>query len=317
MKTEITYQFEIEEGFHIQEAFLLDKETLIVFTSGYPEKKVIHVIGKEYRRIDCSEISSLTKTVFYKVFFKYKNGFGIFDHDDTLVLWNDYLEEPITYKVKIPFSSDKHGRKPFPIRVNYNEQKDIFMVVLEDFFHKNSGRYWSTLELNNNAFHIFKKSKDCSWKQIYSQLRLNDYPLTQNSKYPDTEWLNIKNLLFTNENIFVHTNGGGITRLKCGPSYEFNIMGKYDLNGNFIERFDLEFGVGSFTSDKKFFVLHNHKNKKRLSFYDLKTFDITDTLSLTPKQNVGTNKTGLIHSDFVDDTIIVYHANFLNLCKVI
>lgn len=318
MTTEITYSFNKQGELIIKSAFFLDYNTIAVFTSNDSDNLSIHIIGKTKSTIELSDLSELSSSTFYKKIFKYENGFGIIDNDDNIIVWPDYRKtEHLLYKIKNPFHSNSDSNKPNPYIVDYDSHSKRLIVALEDHNSINSARYWSTIELIDEKFKWLKgRTRKCKWIRNLSQLNLDNYPETEHRKFlQNKEWLFIEAITMLNSNPLIYTKGGSVSGLKSGPEYEFSIMSKFDSNGMWIENYNLENGKGVFSTNKKHYILQPHSSKNSLFVYSTEDFRLVDKISLTKRQNLGDNKPNAIKADIQDDMILIYNANFLNICR--
>ncbi len=319
MTTEITYSFNKKDNHIIKRAFFLDYDTVAVFTSNDTDNFSIHIIEKSESTIELSDISDISSSTFYKKIFRYENGFGIIDSDDNIILWTDYRKnEYLSYKIKNPFHSNSDNNKPNPYIVDYDSFSKKLIVALEDHDRINSARYWSTISLIDDKLGWLKgKTRKCKWTRNLTQLDLKNYPETEHRKFLGRdEWLFIEAISMINSKPLIYTKGGSITGLKSGPTFEFSIMSKFDSNGKWLENYFLENGKGVFTTNKKHYILQPHSKKASLLIYSTDDFRMIDKISLTTKQNLGANRPNAVKADIYDDLILIYNANFLNICRI-
>ena len=169
--------------------------------------------------------------------------------------------------------------------------------------------------VEEKSFLGLKKQNGFKWIGDFNSIPKQYFPETWGDKYGNDP-LVIINLLVKNGQIHLHTKGGNVTGLKSGPYYEFSKVGVFDYKMNLTKVFDIEEGLGCYSDDKKFFIVHKHKGKNRLLFYDTENYELVDELSLTKKQNLGEQKNLSISTELVGDNLRVYNAKFMNDCMI-
>lgn len=168
-------------------------------------------------------------------------------------------------------------------------------------------RFWAKLDLNHSK---------PNWSNL-NELNLKYYPQTEFGRFPWTDWLNICDLMKKGDYLYIHTTGGAKTRLKSGARFEFSIVSKLSQNGNLLENYSIEEGTGIFTIKKDYFILHPRNKKRSLYFYNTESFKVDFEVSLTPKQNLGDQKSNFLRTDLIEENLYVYNSRFLNVCRII
>ena len=226
MKTDIVYKYNLEKGFTIQKILPIDDSNCVVLISKWPDIIKVEIVGENPKTFIISEYSEISKGVSYKSFFKYKDGFGLMDYTETILLWTDIFSEPKLLKIENPFLTDEHGRKNYTLQASCDNLSNSLFFAIEDKGHSGfPAKFWSKLILNNNnSLATITYDTVLRWSSL-NKLDLNNYPTTWYRTYhPNDEWLNICDLMKKGNRIYVHTNGGKATRLKSGPQSEFSII---------------------------------------------------------------------------------------------
>ncbi len=310
MKTEIIYQHDLEDEFGISKVVVFNNNSFGILSGKYPNKLKLEVINENWEKLYSCMISELPELqrIFEFSIFTLANSFGLIGGTQKLILWNNQARRLEITDISNPFLPDRDSYKHHTINASFNRFDKALYVSLED--KKMSGfpaRYWSRLDLNGN---------NATWGNL-NELNLNHFPNTEFSKYPETEWLNICDLMIKDSKLYIHTTGGTTTRLKSGKRYEFSIVSELTADNEVLKNNTVAEGEGIFSADKNYFVLHPRDNRRKLYFYNTINFELDFEISLTSKQNLGQQKSNFILSTSMSDYICIYNALFLNICKLI
>ncbi len=310
MKTEIVSQYIREDDFYFNKVVAFNNHSFAILSSKYPNKLKLEIINEHLEKCYVSMLSELPelKGIFEFSLFAYKNSFGLIGGTQKILLWNNEAGRVEIIGISNPFRPDKDGYKYHTVNASTDHFHNTLYVSLEDKKHNGfPARHWSQLDLNGNKV---------TWKNLH-ELNLNHFPITKFGKYPETEWLNILDLMIKKNNLYIHTTGGATTRTKSGKPYEFSIISQLNTNNEVLKNHSIEEGIGLFCADKNYFVLHPRNKKRKLHFYNTENFQLDFEISLTPRQNLGQQKSNFILSALTGDYICVYNAHFLNICRLV
>ena len=323
MKTEIVHSYIPREGYYIDTVLPLTENKTAVFTSNYEEPLLLDIVslGEIEETINLSTITGFDTTSYYKCYFNLGEQFGLMHYTEELLLFNiDNLNNYEIAKISNPFKPDNHGRKTTAERASPYLVGNKLLFGLASFSHYGyPPRYLAQLEITKSKpfLGLGKEETKIKWGHLF-ELPKEKFPTTEFGKYnDDSDWLNIRDLVQIDDIILVHTTGGSSTRLKSGNSFEFNIIAKFDKDYHWVEKYEIDRGIGKFSTDKKFFIQHSSNKKNKLIFYALDTLKIEFEISLTAKQNLGEQKATQIKADSLNNNIFIYSHRFLNICRLI
>jgi hypothetical protein len=242
-----------------------------------------------------------------------------------LWLWPAIDAKPQKIKIPDPLfnKSGEYNHNHHATRVFFDADTDLFYSCIE--YERNfsyPARYWATLNLNNGKSRwsildpLGLKAKPV-WSKL-NQLPSDSYPPTEFGREPwlDIEWLSICDLQSIHGYVYAHSVGGATTRLKSGNKYEFSLITKLSTANKVIEHFLIEEGRGFFSCDSHYFILRK-RGQKKLLFYNTNNFKVDFELSLTPTQNIGTDKANYVDMDLLGDNLHIYNLRFYNRCKIL
>ena len=290
---------------------------LIMLTKGYggpdsPQKLIIEIKGNLQRTIDVSYLYRPNTGVHSKSIFRYKQGFGLIDHDHAhLYLWDTLEGSPQILTVHNSASKSIRINEKYLKFASYDDSNDSFVIGIGSSGSPVTyAKWWAELSLSNG------KEPSAFWDQPV-QLNPENYPPTKfHYKDPALEWLNITDIICHQGRKFMITPGGQYTVGKTGVQFEFHILSVYDDQNRLVKNIELEFGGGRFTSDKKYFIL-KPKKKKRLLVYNLKTLKLDFNIPLKSDSNMGPIPTNHgVLADLKDDLLYVYNLTTLNVCQL-
>jgi hypothetical protein len=322
MKTEILHNYKPREGYLIDAVLFLSINKIAVFSSKYKEPSYLDILNDCYSAlsINLSTINQIDTSIYYKCYFNIGKSFGLIHRAEEVLMFdtNDPNNYEI-YKIKNPFPADEHERKTNVERISTFLVDSKLICGLADFAcYGYPPRYISALEFGNTTsfFGLGKSKTELIWHKLF-ELPKQFFPETEFGKYKDDrDWLNIRALVQIDDRILIHTTGGTSTRLKSGNAFEFNIIAVLNKTYTWENNFEIEKGIGNFSTDKEHFILHSGVQRNKLLFYDTKYFEIDYEISLTAKQNLGEEKENQIKVDKIGDTILIYNHRFLNICKL-
>jgi len=235
---------------------------------------------------------------------------------NNIIIWEDIVNtnEFKILKIQNPIKLDWAKRGRYPVCCSYSKYRNSLYFTIGDYGTVKSTTSVRELKLSKPIFSIKWEKSFFKWTGNYLKLPLDHYPETYLSSRQLFDELSIINILAKEDELHFHTKGGSSSRSKSGPYYEFSIIGVYDNKMNLKKVYEIEFGNGFYSSDKKFFIVHRHKGKNKLIFYKTENYEIFGELSLTPDQNLGDNKSLTIKAQLQGDKIIVYNDFFMNVC---
>ena len=323
MRTEIKHIYTPRDGYFIDSVLPLEETITAVFTSKYEQPSFLDIIGldKLILSIDLSTIKEFDTSNYYKCYFNLGEQFGMIHRAEELLLFDS--KNPNDYeiiKILNPFKPDQHDRKTNAEKVSTFLIDNKILFGLADYScYGFPPRYLTHLALTNKKgiLGISKEKRIAKWDKL-EEIPKNHFPETQFSKFLDNrDWLNIRALTQINNDIFIHSTGGTSTRLKSGNAFEYNIVAKFDKEFNWIKNFEIEKGIGLFSTEKQNFILHPSNNRNKLFFYSTdKDLELDFEISLNAKQNLGKEKATQIQADKLNDSIYIYNHRFLNICKL-
>jgi hypothetical protein len=314
MKTQIIQTYKPRDGYFFDKILNLDKETTIVFRSKYNAPSYFDVLnnGILVNSFDFSKIGGFDTSTYQKGYFKTKNGFGIINLTEDLLIWetND-LDNPKIIKVSNPFPPDEHLRKLYVIKTSFDEHTNELICGMSDYFYYNyPPRYISNLIIE-------KTFAGAKWTDLFELPKQNFPPTASIQSNDNMDWLNIREIFVKNADIFVHTTGGLSTRLKSGNMFEFSIVAKFDKNKEWVKNFIIEEGVGNINSTNDLFIIQAKSKKSKLYVYNTNDFNMDFEIALTSKQNLGEEKSNDISADIIGDRFYIFNQRFLNICRII
>ncbi|MFN8437904.1 MAG: hypothetical protein U0V72_09700 [Cytophagales bacterium] len=323
MKTEIIHSYFPREGYLIDSALLLTENKIAIFTSKYKEPSFLDVIDLDNtnRSIDLSKILNFDTSNYYKCYFNFGDKFGLIHRAEKLLLFdhNDFNSFEI-FEIQNPFKPDKHDRKTNAELASSSLIENNLLFGLADYAHYGfPPRYLCQLEKSKSKklLGFGKEDIQYKWGKLF-ELPKHHFPETEFNKFgSDNDWLNIRAISQNDDSIFIHSTGGSNTRLKSGNPFEFNIIAKFDKHYKWLENFQIEKGIGRFSTDRKYFILNPLEKKNKLYFYSTIDFEIKFEISLTAKQNIGQEKATQIKADKINKRLLVYNHRFLNVCRLI
>ncbi|MEQ9297444.1 MAG: hypothetical protein RIF33_02725 [Cyclobacteriaceae bacterium] len=320
MKTEIIDTYSPQEGFMINKVLPVNQETHVILMSklspDYTHKAVIEIKGALNRKIDVSGFLPEKKGIVHQSIFAYKKGFGLRDHGHSLLLlWGELEQEnPTIIHIEQSPHSEIEMRKNSLAFASYDESDNTILIGIND--NKGSAataRYWASLQFLEEV----EKGNEISleWNEVH-ELDAERYPPTYYHGSP-LEWLGINDIIQVNEKKYIYSIGGGLSRMRSGPQYEFSILSVLDKENNVIKNIDVEEGKRSFSADKKYFMVRPAK-KKRLLIYDLETLEINYNIPLKADQNLGSIDGNIaVSADLYGNRLYVYTMSCLNICQLI
>jgi hypothetical protein len=321
MKTEILYNYIPREGYFIDKVLPLTESKTAVFTSKYKEPSFLDILGLEKieNSMNLSKIIGFDTTNYYKCYFNLGGQFGLMHYTEEILLFNpDKLDDFEIVKISNPFKPDKHDRKTYAALASTFLIDNKLLFGLASFAHFGyPPRYLAQFEIAKSKpfFGLGNEETKVKWGQLF-ELPKEEFPETEFRKYKDdNDWLNIRDLVQINDIILVHSTGGLSTRLKSGNPFEFNVIAKFDKNYEWLDNIEIDKGIGRFSTDKIHFIQHPTSHKNKLLFYTTDKMEINFEISLTAKQNLGTEKPTSIRGDKLGDNIFIYNHRFLNICR--
>lgn len=321
MKTEILDTIEAaEEDFSVYSILILENNMIVLkgkHKLGGKPILLVEIKGTADRLIDVSELRGLNTSIQDQTIFTYKNGFGLIDHDHAnLHLWENLNAEPMV--MDIQQRSSGHQLELYDNYLeyaSYDDTTDKFVIGIgEKHSPVGYAKWFAELKLDTTNDTTTVKA---FWDEPY-QLKLEDYPQTHFHYNPPTlEWLNINDLSLVKSKKYVICRGGQHTKGRSGVAFEFNILTVYDNQNNLINKLEMEFGHGGFSTDKKYFILHP-KKKKRLLVYNLEKMELEYNIPLKSETNMGTIPTNYgVSADLKNDLLYIKHSNTINVCKLV
>ena len=322
MKTEIIYSYKVEDGFSLSQVIPLSKKNCVLIKYIFPDVSIVETIGEVNKKFVISDIEGMDNSwLNATTLFKFNESFGVVDSSENLLIWQNVFDNPVIIKIKNSYYQNRTNEHIKTTHIGDYDKKEnsIYFGVSDTSCHGYKARYWSKLEIQDKRFFFFKsKELRARWHKL-NQLNLKNYPLTEKRRlgFPGEEWLNICNIMKKDERVFIHTNGGAVTRLKSGPNHEFSIITVLTNKNKFLKNYHIEEGNGFFASTKDYLIIHPAKNRKKLLFYNTNNFQIDFEISLTPKQNLGKAKSYYLKADYDGENLYIYNASFFNICKII
>ena len=323
MKTKILDTVEISDDFIIFNVLVINT-SLVIFKAKHNDDNqqvcIVEIKGETDRIINVSRIADPNTSIHAGTIFSYKNGFGLIAHDRAqLLLWNELDSEPVVVKIEFPKLDDQI--EIFENYLTYASYDNVFdeMIICIAPKHTPTGlaRYWTKLkfELNSNSS---SKVQKAIWETPY-ELDLSKYPETKyaNEEFKD-EWLILTKGILNNCKKYFTTKGGQLTQAKFGGlAFEFHILSILDENNNVLKNIELDFGTGSFSTNKKYFILHP-KGKKTLIVYNLESLEIEFKIPLKPDLNMGNIPINYpkIEADLHGDLLYIHSFDKINICKL-
>lgn len=322
MKTEIIHSYILRSGYFIDSVLPLTENKTAVFTSKYKEPSYLDIVSLDSSiiSVDLSKIPNFDTSSYDKCYFNLGDKFGLINKAEEFLLFDiDNINDYEIVSISNPFPPDKHNRKTNVERASAFLIDNKLLFGLASFSHSGfPPRYLAQLTISkSNSFLGFgKQSTQAKWGNLF-ELPKKHFPETEFGKFnDDSDWLNIRDLTQIENNILVHTTGGSSTRLKSGNSFEFNLIAKFDKEYKWIENFEIEKGLGRFSTDKKYFIQHPSDHRNKLYFYSTEDLKIEFDISLTAKQNLGQEKATQIQADKLGNTLFLYNHRFLNICNL-
>lgn len=312
----IIYQIKNKPSNCISKVLPLNNKSFVVLSLKLPNTAKVEIIGiNSSIYYDYYFENFSYNSAFNNILFKYKDGFGVFNCFNTFLFWGDIKKKPKIYKIKNPFQLDGNSKKYFTKIASFDDASDsVFLGLEEKGPSWDYARYWTQLHFQKKKlFGINIPKTNLVWKNK-NELPLQEYPQTWNHKKPNEEWLNICDLMIKQNEIFIHTNGGKLTRVYSVPECEFSIISQLTLQNKLIRNFPIKEGNGFFTSSKDYFILQNRENKELLTFYETENFEIESEILLHPKRHLDGENSHYLKTDFFQGNLYLYNANFLNIC---
>lgn len=129
MKTEIVYQYNLEEGFYIKKVLPIDKDNFAVLTSKYPDIVKLEIVGNINETYVISDMPWANRA-FEKSLFNYKDSIGLICGTHKLLLWENIAEKPNLVEIVNPFKPDTHdyGYKHYTIDASYDSSEDALYL---------------------------------------------------------------------------------------------------------------------------------------------------------------------------------------------
>jgi hypothetical protein len=317
MKTKIEKIYTPPAGYHIAKVLLADKERVLVFLDCTQHTK--------HSRIELLKFGEVVRTHDFPVladYFGRRYSATISTTRDKLIIvfltgkmvfWGlDSLSEIHFFDITNYPAKDYSQRRSIPEFVTQTDTNS-YIIALTGLGHMGSRFLAKTIpdEISNEKF-IIKKT---------IELPKNEYPISkiqqEHAEFPMQEWVHIRDIFCIEGSCYVHTLGWSHPRVLNGIYSDFSLISKFDHELNFICNFNIEDGFGNPSTTRKYFILNPRKKKSRLYFYNTSNFCIDDEVSLTPKQNLGTETNKWIKADLIDDLLLVYNAKFLHFCQLL
>lgn len=319
MKTELLYEYDLEEGIEISRVLPIDQDNFLVLVCKAEKGKkefCINIIGgntpiiagNNPRKIKVTPIQERDGLNHFTALFKYKSGFGLMEYTGRVLLWESLGGKPVRVSIQDPFLSANEFVKGFTSFISH-EGNEFIIGIEEPISSGFPAKYWAKLALRPKSFFWIKSSFIRPDLGKLYRLDLDQYPITSRHKFPEGEWLNILQLIKREDKIYLHTNGGAASRTKSGPDYEFSILSILDRENNLIKNVNVEEGKGCFSTDKKYFILHPRKNKTKLLFYSLENLEIAFEVFISYPGKY-------FSFDFCGDRLYVHGRDFLHIRKL-
>lgn len=276
----------------------IDENTIASYSYNFKEKKQIFRIES-----NTSYHEKIVRQEFYQdQGFIDNDKFGIIK-ENSITFYDiiNEIENTILIKNTIKQPDDKEFSS-FTRFTRFDNSRLIF----------SSSRYFTQLEFINKK-KMFKKSYYAKWTKKPIEPDYEKFsPLYYNIgffKKEPKDWLQIKDTCVYNNNIYFYTNGGKTTRTKSGRKFEISEIGIMDLNFNIIDVKKIKDGYGKFSTNGKYFIQQDYKEKRNLHIYDLSDFS-SKTVRLTPTRNLGDVKKQSLFADSFNDRLLIYdHSN--------
>lgn len=320
MKTEIEHSYKPREGYIIDSVLTISKNVFAIFSSKYKSDSFLEILKDSTitQEFNLSRIKNFNTSNYYKSYFIIGNEIGLMHYAKEIVLFNQ--EDISRYEIiniSNPFEPDSHGRE-LNANINSHLSDNQLLFGLDDYAHYGfPPRFISELSFKTNSIFGLNKKRIAKWDSLF-ELPKEKFPETEFHKFGSKgDWLNIRTFYKRKESLFIHSTGGSSTRLKSGTPFEFNIIAEFDTKFNWIKNHSIQEGYGNLNSNKDYFIFKVREKRNKIIFYDSQRFNITDELSLTPKQNLGSEKITRFKFDKVDENFILYNAGFFNICKII
>jgi len=327
MKTEIIYQYKPVEGFYISQVLAMNEKTIAVLNIKYRSPSLIHVIVDNLivKQIDLADFKNFNSSSSENSFFIYKNGFGLIDYTNTILLWENIYSEPIIITISNPFVADSARRRHRTKFAEFNIKDECLYFGIEDI--SSSGfpaRYWAKLEIS----HSLTGDVSAKWNCL-NELPIESYTETSHRQRLETQkswgfylsakekdWLNINAIMIKDERIYIPTDGGFLSRAKSGIRYEYSLISILDMENNLIRNHEIIEGTGNFTFNKNQYLLHSKEKRNKVFIYDTSDFKIESEVTISSKQNLGVEKNIHLAMNIVGETFYLYNTFFLNTCNI-
>ena len=328
MKTEIIYSYKPPEGFCINKVVTIDEQTIIILNWKYRTPSLIHILVNNsiIKQINLSDFKDFDSSDPYNAFFKYKNGFGLVNNTDIVLLCEDIYSTPVLINISNPFPADSFGRRHTAKFADYyQENQSLYFGIEEISSGGYPARHWAKLEITQTSNEILSAKWNCLYElpiRLYPETKLR--PQLEKEKSWDyyifsrkNDWLNINNIMVKNNLLFIPTDGGRLTRAKSGIQYEYSLISVLNLENRLIANHEIEEGKGNFTFSKDKYLLNSRSKRNKIFIYNTEDFQIESEITISPKQNLGTEKNMNLSTNIVGETFYLYNGFFLNLCIIV
>lgn len=313
MKSELIANYNLEDGTKISRVLPIDRNNFLFLTvdSRSKEKKFcINLKGDIERKIEVAYVQNPHELNYFTSLFKFRNGFGLLEYTGRVWLWDSLATDPKKFTIKDPFPSENSFVKGFASCISHDGENFV-LGIEEPLSYGFPAKYWCSFELKSNfLFGLPLPGRKLSMGAMYA-LDIAKYPETSRRQ---GEWLNILSLIKKGDKILLHTNGGAATRLKSGLDFEFSLLSVMDEENNHIRNFEIEKGMGTFSSDKNYFLLDPKNGKRRLMFYGLESFEVEFEISISDLKE---GKSEFVFFDLCGDCLYAYGKDFLHIRRII